>query len=106
MRRDSEGRRFGFFRGLKRVNQGCMLSTLLFLIFIDYVMRIANERSRGGLQWGISSGRVEYLDDLDYADDLAVLACTQTQIREKTEKVWQTARRVGLEINRGRKMRR
>ena len=48
---------------------------------------------------GISSGRVEYLDDLDYANDLAVLACTQAQIREKTEKVWQTARRVGLEIN-------
>ena len=42
---------------------------------------------------------MEYLDDLDYADDLAVLACTQSQIQEKTENVWQTARRVGLEIN-------
>ena len=42
---------------------------------------------------------MEYLDDLDYADDLAVLACTQAQIWEKTEKVLQTARRVGLEIN-------
>ena len=88
-----------FFEVQTGVRQGCMLSPLLFLILIDYVMRIANERSRGGIQWGISSGRVEYLDDLDYADDLAVLACTQAQIREKTEKVWQTARRVGLEIN-------
>ena len=81
------------------VRQGCMLSPLLFLILIDYVMRIANERSRGSIQWRISSGRVEYLDELDYADDLAVLACNQAQIRENTEKVWQTARRVGLEIN-------
>ena len=33
------------------------------------------------------------------ADSLAVLACTQAQIRDKTDKVWQTASRVGLEIN-------
>ena len=33
-----------------------------------------------------------------YADDLDDLS-TQTQIREKTEKVWQTVRREGLEIN-------
>ena len=61
-------------------------------------MRIANERSRGGIQCGISSGRVEYLDALNYADDLAVLACTQVHIRIKTEKVWQTAKHVVLEI--------
>ena len=42
---------------------------------------------------------MEYLDDLDYADDLVVLACTQARIREKNEKLWQPARRVGLEIN-------
>ena len=42
---------------------------------------------------------MEFLDDLDYANDLAVLACTQTQIIEKIEKVWRTAMRVGLEIN-------
>ena len=71
-----------------------MLSPLLFLILIDYVERIANEGSRGGIQWRISSGHVEYLDDLDYADDLAVLACTQTQIRNKTDKVWKAASRV------------
>ena len=39
------------------------------------------------------------MDDLDYADDLAVLACIQAQIRDKTDKVWQTASRVGIEIN-------
>ena len=62
-------------------------------------MRISNERSRRGTQWGIYYDRVEYLDDLDYTDDLPVLVCTQAQIREKTEKVWQIARRVGLEIH-------
>ena len=75
-----------------------MLSQLLLLILIDYVMRIANERSRRGIQW-ISSGRVEDLDDCDYAYDLDVLTCTKTQIREKTLKLWQNSRRVRLEIN-------
>ena len=51
-----------------------MLSPLLFLIFIDYVVRIFDEGSREGIKWGISSGRVEYLGELDYPDDLAVLA--------------------------------
>ena len=48
---------------------------------------------------GISSGRVEYLDDFDYIDDLVALACTQAQIRDKTDKVWKAASRVGMEIN-------
>ena len=59
-----------------------MLSPVLLLIIID---------------WGISTGYVVYLDD--YAGDLAVLACTQAQIRNKTDKVCQAASRVGLEIN-------
>ena len=42
---------------------------------------------------------MEYLNDLDYADELAVLACTQAQIRDKTDKAWKAASRVGLEIN-------
>ena len=58
-----------------------------FLILIDYVVRIFNEESRGGIQWGIFSGRVEYMDDLDYADYLAVLECIQAQIRDKTDNV-------------------
>ena len=36
---------------------------------------------------------------LDYSDDLAVLAFTQAQIRDKTDKLWMAASRVGLEIN-------
>ena len=42
---------------------------------------------------------LEYLDDLDYADELAFLACTHSQIRDKTDNVWKAESRVGLEIN-------
>ena len=78
-----------FFEVQTGMRQECILSPLLFLVLI--VVRIANEGSRGGIQWVISSGRVEYLDDLEYADDLTVLVCTQAQIRDKTDKVLMTA---------------
>ena len=45
---------------------------------------------------GIFSGRVEYLDDIDYADDVADLACAQAHFQDK---LWQAASYVGLEIN-------
>ena len=47
----------------------------------------------------ISTGHVEYLDDLYYADDLSVLACTQAQIRDKTKNVWLAEMLIGLDIN-------
>ena len=41
-----------------------------------------------------------FLEDLDFAyDDLALLACTESRIREKTSKLWLTGKRVKLEIN-------
>ena len=33
-----------------------------------------------------------------YADDLVVLACTQAEIKDKTDKVWKAPNRVGVEI--------
>ena len=43
---------------------------------------------------------MEYQYDLDcHADNLTVLAYTQAQIQEKTDKAWQVTRIVGLEVN-------
>ena len=77
-----------------------MPSPVLFLILVDYVVRIANEGSRGGhtvgnffRSRGISAWpwlRRWSLDDL---------AQVFAQIRDKTDKVWKAASRVGLEIN-------
>ena len=89
MRLDSEGRRYGFPRGPNRSETGLYALTTAF----SNPHRLRNENSQRKItQWGISSGRVEYLDDFENGNDLAVLARTQAQIREKTEKVWQTAR--------------
>ena len=51
------------------------------------------------IQREISYGRLEYLDDLEYVDDLALLICTQAHIRDKIDKIWLNAMRLELEIN-------
>ena len=42
------------------------------------------------------------MDDLDYADDLALLSHTPHQMQEKTGAVADTSARLGLKIHRGK----
>ena len=88
MRLDSERRPFGFLRGPNRGETGMFALTTAF----PHPHRLRNEKSQRKITWrqtvgDFFSGQVEYLDDLDYSDDLAVLACTQAPIREKTDNI-------------------
>lgn len=75
--------------------QGCILSPLLFLITIDWVMcQTTSDHSRG-IQWTPFS----HLEDLDFADDLAVISATYTHIKKKTNRLSRYAKQVGLHIN-------
>ena len=78
-----------------RVRQGCLLSPFLFLLAIDWVMKQTTEGARNGIQWTLWS----QLDDLDFADDLALLAHSQQQIQEKTSRLTTASRKIGLEIH-------
>ncbi|KAI0209386.1 Secreted RxLR effector protein 78, partial [Lamellibrachia satsuma] len=62
------------------VRQGCLLSPLLFLIAIDWTMKRSTEH-RTGIQWNLFS----QLEDLDFADDLALLSETHKHMQQKTE---------------------
>ena len=42
------------------------------------------------------------MDDLDYADDLALLSHTRHQMQEKTSAVADASARLGLKIHRGK----
>lgn len=65
------------------VRQGCTMSPILFLISIDRVMRKTTADKPRGIQWILFS----HLDDLDFADDLAVLSSKHTHMQEKTDRL-------------------
>jgi hypothetical protein len=61
------------------VKQGCLLSPFLFPLAIDYIMIESTEGKRNGIQWTMW----QQLDDLDFADDIALIFSTQQQMQEK-----------------------
>ena len=77
------------------VRQGCLLSPFLFLLAIDWIMKTSTSERRNGIQWTLWS----QLDDLDFADDLALLSHSKQQMQEKTNVVAATSSQVGLNIH-------
>ena len=55
------------------VRQGCLSSPFLFLLAIDWVLKTPTGQEEYGIQWTASTR----LDDLDFADDLAILSHSQ-----------------------------
>ena len=80
------------------VRQGCLLSPFLFILAIDWTMKEATKGQRHGLQWT----PWQQLDDLDFADDLALLSQTQAQMQAKTTELDRLSRSVGLRIHKGK----
>nr|KAG5694373.1 hypothetical protein BaRGS_002227 [Batillaria attramentaria] len=62
------------------VRQGCLLSPFLFLLVIDWIMKTTTTGRKNGIQW---TSWTE-LDDLDFADDLALLSHSHSQMQDKT----------------------
>ena len=77
------------------VRQGCLLSPFLFLMAIDWVMKVSTKDKRNGIQWTLWT----QLDDLDFADDIALLSHNHQQMQEKTSLVAQNSEKLGLKIH-------
>ena len=71
------------------VRQRCLLSPLLFLIALHWVT------SDKGLRWQLVSN----LEDLEFADDIALLAHRLQDMRCKMDDVKTTGKKVGLQMN-------
>lgn len=76
------------------VKQGCILSPLLFVLLLDWVMK-----KSGAVPHGIRWNLTERLEDLDFADDICLLAHKQTDMEIKLNQLIKYASQVGLKIN-------
>ena len=77
------------------VRQGCLLSPFLFLMVIDWIMKITTTGRNNGIQWTLWT----QLDDLDFADDLALLSHNHSQMQDKTTLLETIPAGTGLKIN-------
>lgn len=57
--------------------------TFLFLLAIDWIIKKVTDNKRSGIQWT----PLAQLDGVDFADDLALLSHTKTQMQEKINEV-------------------
>ncbi|VDP56152.1 unnamed protein product [Schistosoma margrebowiei] len=61
-------------------------------------MKTSTSEGKHGIQW---TSKMQ-LDDLDFADDLALLSQTQQQMQEKTTSVAASSEAIGLNIHKGK----
>ncbi|XP_076442804.1 uncharacterized protein LOC143281480 [Babylonia areolata] len=78
--------------------QGCLLSPFLFLLAIDWTMKTSTADRRNGIQWTL----LDQLDDLDFADDLALLSHNHQKMQDKTTELAATSSQVGPNIHKGK----
>ena len=78
-----------------RVKQGCILSPFLFLLGIDWVMNSVINGKRRGIRWTLTS----LLEDLDFADDIALLSHRHQDMQAKIDEMTRKAAEIGLKIS-------
>jgi len=75
-----------------------LLSPFMFLLVEDWIMRTTTKGKKNGIQWTPWT----QLEDLDFADDLALLSHNHDQMEDKTIGLAATSERIGLRIKRGK----
>ena len=71
------------------------MSGFLFLLVLDWVMCRCVEGQNTGIRWNFTSR----LEDLEFADDIALIASKFDDIQKKTTKLAEAASKTGLKIN-------
>lgn len=79
------------------VRQGCILSPLFLLVADDIMRRVTGERKRG-IRWNL----YEVLEDLDYADDICLIAMRYVDAQQKLWQLQREANAAGLKVNIGK----
>ena len=85
----------GWFKIGKGVRQGCILSSCLFNLYAEYIMRNAGLDEA---QVGIKIAR-RNLNNLRYADDTILMAESEEELKSLLMKVKEKSENVGLKLN-------
>ena len=88
-----EDRYSEWFRVITGVKQGCVLSPLLFGLAMDWLMR--QTKTDRGIDW--VNGK--QLEDLDFADDIALLEHGALPMGTRLENLERTGEKIGLKIS-------
>jgi len=84
----------GWFSTIVGVLQGCVLSPLLFNIFLEVVMALALDDSHAG---AMVNG--EIISNLRFADDIAAMAETVQELQHSIDSISKVSKRMGMRIN-------
>ena len=71
------------------------MSGFLFLLVIDWVMRRTLQGRRTGIRWQFENK----LEDLDFADDVALVASRKVDMQTKVDNPKINGKKTGLKIN-------
>ena len=93
-----EGEESEWFKVKTGVKQGDVMSGFIFLIVVDWIMRNITAGNKTGIRWNFTSK----LEDLDFADDIALMSSCYTHMQTKTRQLNQFAARTGLRINKNK----
>jgi Reverse transcriptase (RNA-dependent DNA polymerase) len=86
-----------WFETIVGLLQGCMLSPILFNIFLEVIIASALGAMNEG---AVMNGRI--INNLRFADDIAVLAESQEDLRVMVTKIVEESGRMGMKINTGK----
>ena len=78
-----------------RPELGCNMSGFLFRMVIDWIMRKTVRYGESGIRWKLQSKP----DNLDFADNVALLSSIRQHMQHKGTRMDEAAKRVGLRIN-------
>lgn len=71
------------------------MSPLLFIIVLDFVLQRTNMEAPEGIRWNLAGT----LNDLDYADDLVLMAARFSAAQSQLSALQRNAAKAGLKIN-------
>ena len=84
-----------WFQIRKGVHQGCILSSCLFNLYVEYIMRNAGlDEAQAGIK---IVGRS--INNLRYADDTTLMAESKEELRNLLMKVKEESEKFGLKLN-------